>query len=63
MYILITSTLPAKTQHVIHYFGTAEQEFLTLRMEATRPFEVTETAPHPARTEQSALDNNTADRT
>jgi len=61
--ILITSTLPAKTPHVIHNFGTAKQECLTLKMEATRSFEPSGAAPNPTRTEPSARNSNTADRT
>ena len=36
------------------HINAVQQEFLTLKMEATRHFETSETASHPTRTEQSA---------
>ena len=60
----ITATLPAKKQqHVIHNFSAASQECLTLKMEATRSFEASGTAPNPTRPEPSARNSNTTDRT
>jgi len=48
---------------VIHNFGTASKECLTLKMEATRSFEAPGTAPNPTRPEPSALNGNSADKT
>jgi len=44
----------AKMQRVTHIFSAVQQDCLTLKMEATRPFEASETVSHPTRTEQSA---------
>jgi len=40
-------------QHVTHIFSADQQHCLTLKYEATRPFEASGTASHPSRTEQS----------
>ena len=61
--LLIIVTLHAKKQRVIHTFGTAWQECLTLKLEATRTFEVSGTAPNPTRPEPSTRNSNTAYRT
>ena len=63
VYVLIIAILPAKTQHVVYSFSTAKQECLTLKMEATRNFEVSGAAPNPTRTEPSARNTNTPERT
>jgi hypothetical protein len=39
---------------VTHTFSTVQQYCLTLKLEATRPFETPGTASHPTRTEQPA---------
>jgi hypothetical protein len=59
VYLLIIATLPAKTQHVVYSFSTA----LALKMEATRNFEASGAAPNPTRTEPSARNTNTPERT
>jgi len=41
-------------QRVTYTFSAVQQDFLFLKMEATRPFETSGTASHPTRPEQSA---------
>jgi hypothetical protein len=50
----INATSPANTQLVTDIFSTAQEDFLTLKMEGTRPFETSGTMSHPTRTEQLA---------
>jgi len=50
----INATSPANTQRLTRTFSAVQQYCLTLKMQATRPFETSGTASHPTRTEQSA---------
>ena len=50
----IKATSTSKTQRVSHKFSAVQQNFLNLKMEATRPLETSGTASHPTRAEQSA---------
>ena len=50
----INVTSPAKTQRGTHILNIVQQYCLTLKMEATPPFETSGTASHPTRTELSA---------
>jgi len=49
----INAISPAKTQRVTHICSVVQEDCLTLKMEATRPFEASGTPLHPTRTEQS----------
>jgi hypothetical protein len=40
-------TSPTKTQRVTHTFGEGQQDCLTMKMEATQPFETSRTASYP----------------
>jgi hypothetical protein len=49
----INSISPAKMQRVTHTFSAVQQDCLTLKMDATQPFEAPGTTSHPTRTKQS----------
>jgi len=49
----INATSPANVQRVTHKFSAVQQDCLTLKMEATRPFETSRSASRPTRTEST----------
>jgi hypothetical protein len=49
----INETSPAKTQRVTDTFSAVQEDCLILKLKGARPFEISGTASHPTRTEQS----------
>jgi len=50
----INATSPANMQRVTHKFSAVQENCLTLKMETTRPFEISRIASRPTRTESPA---------